>query len=394
MTSSASARTWSKMKMGGAVVVGCTAMLACSGPAAEDGATSPFPTAEPQVRPLGTARDPNGPRVPVYPPEIFIPPPTIDPTKIPHMSGPGTLYISDSSSAGIIVWDVASMSPVAGFDYGPGSSRVAASHDLKSVYVTSAKPGTVTKIDTLTRSKLASMTLASGAGAVIVSGNGASVFVSDSSGHLYSTPATLNGPVVTETLPGNPIVDAMAWNADGKRLLIADGVSTKVFVRQSAAPGVFATLPLPAGPGTNGIGSLASMPSMGLVFAANFGADMVTAFDGNGALYPSAGSTVAVGDLPTFAAAHPSRPYVYVTRPRDNLLSILKVVMVNGQPQLSVAATIPDICERPRGVAFSHSQAMAFVVCDGAIVVLDSSTDTVFFSRPAPPRLSEVVWAY
>ena len=68
--------------------------------------------------------------------------------------------------------------------------------------------------------------------------------------------------------------------------------------------------------------------------------------------------------------------------------------MVNGQPPLSVASTIANICTRPNGVTFSRSQSRAFVVCDGAVVTLDSSTDTVILSRLAPPLLNEVVWAY
>lgn len=374
----------------GLAIFSCAALVACGlQPGDEESANAPV-AAETPATTLAVGPTTPGPRVPAEPTTLdpWIPP-VIDPDPVVTLTGPGTLYISNRTYGGVMMWDVASETFVGGYPT-VGESRVAASPDRKSVYVATSQLGTVDKIDTATHTKVATTTIAAKSSGIIVSPDSSRIFVTQSGGLLHSTSASLTGPVVTESISGSGLPGGMAWSANGQKLFIADGFTSNVFVRHGG--GGITKLPLPAG-ASNGLFQLASMPSKGLVFAPNFAADTVTAFDDDGTVFGTAGSTVGAGDLPMFAAAHRSRPYVYITSPRADRLVIAKVDMVNGAPQLSIQKVIGNVCDAPNGVTFSRSQARAFVVCNDAVVVVDSSTDTVLRKVPGPAGQFEVAWA-
>jgi DNA-binding beta-propeller fold protein YncE len=385
------------MKNGLLAILGGAALVACSAsPSDIDGASpvslSPSPGDNANARPLAIDPGLPSPRVPADPPTLD---PSvlyaIDITTIPTLMGPGSLYISNRTTGGVLIWDVATQKISGGFNT-VGTSHVAVSPDRKSVYVATSQNGSVVKIDTATKSTVATMTLASTGGYLTVSPDNATVFMT--SGHsLLRTTASLSGLVLAENIPNSNLPAGMAWSASGKKLFIADGLGSKVFVRDNVAPGPIGSLNLPTTTASNAVVQLATMPSKGLVFAPNMLADTLTAFDGQGAIYGNAESTIAAGDMPTYAAAHPSRPYLYVTSPKTDTLFVVKVDVINGAPHLSIASTIANICDGPNGVTFSRGEAKAFVACNGAVVTMNSTTDTVWLSRPGPIGQYEVVWA-
>jgi DNA-binding beta-propeller fold protein YncE len=383
------------MKSSLVAILGGAALVACSAAGSDGDGTSSVsvsPGGDANARPL--ALDPGlpGPRVPVDPPTLdpsvsYV----IDPTTIPTLMGPGSLYISSRTTGGVLVWDVATQKISGGFNT-VGTSHVAVSPDRKSVYVATSQNGSVVKIDTATKATVATMTMASTGRNLTVSPDSTTLFMT-SDHALLRTPASLSGAVLSENIPNSNLPAGMAWSASGKKLFIADGLGSKIFVRDNVVPGPIGSLGLPATTASNAVVQLATMPSKGLVFAPNMLADTLTAFDGQGAIYGNAESTIAAGDMPTYAAAHPSRPYLYVTSPKTDTLFIVKVDVINGAPHLSIAGTIPNVCDGPNGVVFSRSEAKAFVVCNGAVVTINSTTDTVWLSRPGPIGQYEVVWA-
>lgn len=211
--------------------------------------------------------------------------------------------------------------PIATIPVGDGPTGIALARLGRAGYVTNFGSGTVTALDTVTRSATATVAVGSGPWGVAVNPAGTEAYVGNSASGTVSVIATATN-TVTATIVGISAPAGIAFSLDGSRAYVVSQGTDSLFVLDTATR------------------------------------DVVT--------------SVAVGTTPYQVAVSPEAPYAYVSNVGDGTVTVVDT------HKNTAVATVGGFTQ-PRGLAVTPDGQRLYVAGHGGgtVSVVDTTTYTV-----------------
>lgn len=259
-------------------------------------------------------------------------------------------YVPNQTGASVAVVDVSNGTVIATVPVGAAPIGVAAAPGGRYVYITQHNADTVAVVSTNTNTVLAQISAGSKPMGVAVSPDGTRLFVTNfltatasgagslwGNGTLTVVDTATRSVLTTVTVGANP--SGVAVSPDGNRVYVANSGAGTLSVVSTATNAVTSTITV----GANPVGVAAS-PDGQRVYVANGGSASVSVID---AAALTVTSTIRVGGHTTGIAVSDDSTRVLVSNAFDNSVSV-----INAATQAVATTTTTGIGLGPSGVAF------------------------------------------